>query len=81
MTGKVLYVETGTEDERRAVEFMASSGLEVEVLSLSRQEAQGKRDYYRSFPILFAPEGIIRGMEYIEWYANCFGVGGSQHRT
>jgi len=31
MTGRVLYVEKGTEDAKRAVEFMNGSGLEFEV--------------------------------------------------
>jgi len=77
MVTRVLYVEKGTEDEKHAVEFMNGSGLEFEVLGLSGKEAKEHKDYYMNFPILFAPEGIIKGMEYIEWYVNAFGVRGN----
>jgi len=46
-------------------------------LSLSGKEAKEHNDYYMNFPILFAPEGIIKGMEYLEWYVNAFGVRGN----
>ena len=81
MTTIVLYVEKDTEEGRRAVDLMESSGLEFEVCELGKKEADERRTGVgRKIPVVFTHEGFFDGIDNVGFYARVYGIGGRQYR-